>query len=406
MVPLSRRTSTDVVVIGAGLAGLNAALHLQEGGARVQVLEARDQVGGRVHSMRQLGHSQEAGGTYIGAGYDRITSVCARVGIELVDVSPMLAFFREQDLVLGGELIRQSEWPEHPRNVFPDTFKDQMPWTLHRTLAVQDNPLPGPERWLDPEFAAYDVPVRSWLMGLGLDESAVRLAYDLNPSFGDHAGDVSALLLFFRAAFSTAQRGPLQTASSDTRSRMACSEFRRQWRSSWNATFTSAGSSPQSPPTGMVRKFTVREATSTRRPTSSAHYRSACFGTCQSIRRRQDCKGRLSAPWNRSRSRRCTLGTGLAFGTRTAMQQASLPTGPRAWLQRPVMAIIQRKSPALRPGSWDPTRGCSIRYRNRMQFAQSWTALNRTTVRHGTARVPGTKGMGPRPLRAWRLDLF
>ncbi|MCY3701262.1 MAG: NAD(P)/FAD-dependent oxidoreductase [Rhodospirillales bacterium] len=203
---MSRRTSTDVVVIGAGLAGLNAALHLQEGGARVQVLEARDQVGGRVHSMRQLGHSQEAGGTYIGAGYDRITSVCARVGIDLVDVSPMLAFFREQDLVLGGELIRQSEWPEHPRNVLPDPFKDQMPWTLHRTLAVQDNPLPGPERWLDPEFAVHDVSVRTWLTGLGLDESAVRLAYDLNPSFGDHAGDISALLLFFRAAFSIAQR--------------------------------------------------------------------------------------------------------------------------------------------------------------------------------------------------------
>lgn len=206
MVPLSRRTSTDVVVIGAGLAGLNAALHLQEGGARVQVLEARDQVGGRVHSMRQLGHSQEAGGTYIGASYNRINSVCRRVGIELVDVSPMLAFFREQDLVLDGELIRQSEWPEHPRNVFPDPFKDQMPWTLHRTLAVQDNPLPAPERWLDPEFAVHDVSVRSWLMGLGLDESAVRLAYDLNPSFGGHAGDVSALFLFFRAAFSIAQR--------------------------------------------------------------------------------------------------------------------------------------------------------------------------------------------------------
>ena len=122
MVSMSRRTKTDVIVLGAGLAGLNAALHLQEGGARVQVLEARDQVGGRVHSMRQLGHSQEAGGTYIGASYNRINSVCRRVGIELVDVSPMLAFFREQDLVLDGELIRQSEWPEHPSNVFPDPF--------------------------------------------------------------------------------------------------------------------------------------------------------------------------------------------------------------------------------------------------------------------------------------------
>ena len=203
---MRRYTGADVIVVGAGLAGLNAALHLQEGGARVQVLEARDHVGGRVHSMRQLGHSQEAGGTYIGAGYERITKFCARVGIELVDVTPMLAFFREQDLVLDGELIRQSEWPGHPRNVFPETFKTQMPWNLHRMLAVQDNPLPAPERWLDPEFAGHDVSVRSWLAGLGLDESGVRIAYDLNPSFGDHAGDVSALLLFFRAAFSVAQR--------------------------------------------------------------------------------------------------------------------------------------------------------------------------------------------------------
>ena len=203
---MRRYTGADVIVVGAGLAGLNAALHLQEGGARVQVLEARDHVGGRVHSMRQLGHSQEAGGTYIGAGYERITKLCARVGIELVDVTPMLAFFREQDLVLDGELIRQSEWPGHPRNVFPEPFKTQMPWNLHRVLAVQENPLPAPERWLDPEFAAHDVSVRSWLAGLGLDEPGVRIAYDLNPSFGDHAGDVSALLLFFRAAFSVAQR--------------------------------------------------------------------------------------------------------------------------------------------------------------------------------------------------------
>ncbi len=203
---MSGRNRSDVVVVGAGLAGLAAALHLQDRGARVRVLEARDHVGGRVHSMRRPGHTQEAGGTYIGAGYDRVAAVCARAGIPWVDVTPMLAFFREQDLVLDGELIRQSDWPEHPRNPFPEPYRTAMPWTLHRTLAMRHNPLPAPERWLDPAFAVHDVSVRSWLTGLGLDEAAVRLAYDLNPGFGDHAGDISTLLLFFRAAFSAAQR--------------------------------------------------------------------------------------------------------------------------------------------------------------------------------------------------------
>ena len=38
----------DVVVVGAGLAGLSAALHLQSKGADVAVLEASDRAGGRV----------------------------------------------------------------------------------------------------------------------------------------------------------------------------------------------------------------------------------------------------------------------------------------------------------------------------------------------------------------------
>ena len=198
---------SDVVIVGAGLAGLHAALLLEDGGARVQVLEARPRVGGRVHSMRQLGHHQEAGGAYIGAGYLRLAGAIRRSGVSLMDVTPMLSFFREQDLVLDGELIRQSDWPEHPRNTFPEKEKAQPPWSLHRTLAMRENPLPSPESWLDPRFVGHDIPVRDWLLGLGFSLPSVGLAYDLNPGFGSSADDVSALLLFFRAAFSRAQRG-------------------------------------------------------------------------------------------------------------------------------------------------------------------------------------------------------
>ncbi|HEX6836346.1 MAG TPA: FAD-dependent oxidoreductase, partial [Polyangia bacterium] len=42
----------DVVVIGAGVAGLAAAARLRERGADVVVVEARTRVGGRVHTLR------------------------------------------------------------------------------------------------------------------------------------------------------------------------------------------------------------------------------------------------------------------------------------------------------------------------------------------------------------------
>ena len=197
---------SDVVVVGAGLSGLAAALHLEAHGARVQVVEAQDRVGGRVHSMRGLGHRHEAGGAYIGAGYRRVIGAAQRLGVELVDVTPMLGFFREQELVLDGELIRQSQWPEHPRNPFPDRDRELMPWTCHRALAVRENPLSAPGEWLNPEMARHDVSVHEWLAGLGYGAAAIRLGYGLNPSFGDDARGVSALLGFFRAAFSVAQR--------------------------------------------------------------------------------------------------------------------------------------------------------------------------------------------------------
>jgi monoamine oxidase len=199
-------TDRDVVVIGAGLAGLHAALTLEAAGASVLVLEAQPRVGGRIHSMRQQGGTAEAGGTYIGAGYTRVVAAAERHGVELMDVTPLLEFFREQDLALEGEIIRQKDWAAHPKNDFPADDKHHLPWTYHRVLTMRDNPLENPSDWLDPRHAALDVSAHDWFKSLGLSERAIALAYGLNVSFGRDARDVSALLLLFRGAFSKNQR--------------------------------------------------------------------------------------------------------------------------------------------------------------------------------------------------------
>lgn len=191
--------------MGAGLAGLNAAVHLQDAGLDVQVVEAQDRVGGRVRSMHELGGNLEAGGTYIGAAYRRVIAAAARHDVRLIDVTPSLKFFREQDLVLDGAIIRQSEWPSHPANPFPDPDRALMPWTFSRVLTARQNPLEEPLNWLDPEQAVHDVSMYEWMRGLGLNDKTIRLGYGMNVSYGEDAHDISALQLLFRAAFSRAQ---------------------------------------------------------------------------------------------------------------------------------------------------------------------------------------------------------
>ena len=194
------------MVIGAGFAGLAAALRLQERGVDVQVLEAKAQVGGRVRSLDRGDGVEEAGGATIGGGYRAVIGAAERYGVPLMDATPMLAFFREQELVLKGQLIRQADWPSHPDNPFSEQDRALMPWTFARTLTARHCPMAQSDAWLHPQHADQDVSMRAWLHGLGLSDAAVELGYNLNSSYGSDADDISALTLLARAAFSIAQR--------------------------------------------------------------------------------------------------------------------------------------------------------------------------------------------------------
>lgn len=79
-----RGAEVDVVVVGAGLAGLAAARRVAAAGCRVAVLEARDRVGGRTLSRPLAGEADvvlELGGQWIGPTQDRMRALVAELGI-------------------------------------------------------------------------------------------------------------------------------------------------------------------------------------------------------------------------------------------------------------------------------------------------------------------------------------
>jgi len=196
---------TTVVVIGAGLSGLNAALLLEEQGVDVQVLEGRQRVGGRVLSHRDVPGNPESGGTSFGAGYARLMDACKKFNVGTIDVTPIVPFFNDRELVLNGKLIPKDEWPTSPQNPFPAAFRQSMPWSYLNPIIGKNNPLKNADAWLDAVNAKYDVSLHQWLTGLGVSEEIIELCWNTNPSHGTTAYDVSAMQVLFSSTFTMMQ---------------------------------------------------------------------------------------------------------------------------------------------------------------------------------------------------------
>jgi monoamine oxidase len=89
----------DVVVVGAGAAGIAAGQELRRLGKRAVVLEARGRVGGRVFTDRSLGDPWEAGALYIHwSDRNPWTELAARYGFETIDPSSMSGGMRFVDV--------------------------------------------------------------------------------------------------------------------------------------------------------------------------------------------------------------------------------------------------------------------------------------------------------------------
>ncbi|MBP1326187.1 monoamine oxidase [Leucobacter exalbidus] len=75
--------SVDVVVIGAGFAGLTAARELGQAGLTVLTLEARDRIGGRTWTDHRLGHDLEMGANWIHWVQPHVWAEATRYGREI-----------------------------------------------------------------------------------------------------------------------------------------------------------------------------------------------------------------------------------------------------------------------------------------------------------------------------------
>lgn len=78
---MATTATSDVIVVGAGFAGLTAARELSKKGLSVHILEARDPIGGRTWLEPRLGRNLELGGTWVHWIQPHVWAEMSRYGI-------------------------------------------------------------------------------------------------------------------------------------------------------------------------------------------------------------------------------------------------------------------------------------------------------------------------------------
>lgn len=187
----------DVLVVGAGLAGLGAARALHTDGFDVLVLEARDRVGGKTHSTHTASDDVvEYGGQWVGADQDRVLALVDEFDI---DTRPQ---YHEGTAVtrLGDERVVTDSYVE-AYEALPDDATDE----LHAAFddiasAVSTVPTDRPQD--APNAAVWDaMTLASWADDrFETDEAQAAFERMIPGIYTADPGDISFLFFLHYAA--------------------------------------------------------------------------------------------------------------------------------------------------------------------------------------------------------------
>ncbi|CAL4859091.1 NAD(P)/FAD-dependent oxidoreductase [Microbacterium sp. MM2322] len=157
----------DVVIIGAGAAGLTAAHELRKAGLSVAVLEARERVGGRLWTDVIDGAVLELGGQWVSPDQDALIDTVAELGLDT------FSRYREGDSVYVGPDGTASRFTGEMFPVSPETERtiDEITRRLDAMVAEIDPDRP----YAHPKAEEWDtVTWDAWLRQQTDDDEAVR----------------------------------------------------------------------------------------------------------------------------------------------------------------------------------------------------------------------------------------
>ncbi|HVB60862.1 MAG TPA: FAD-dependent oxidoreductase [Ktedonobacteraceae bacterium] len=190
-VHISNQRQADVVIVGAGLAGLAAARALAAAGVNVIVLEARERVGGRVYTRPASdGTLLDLGGQWIGPTQQRIAALAEAVGAATFPtyVDGLNIEYRE-----GQRATYAGAIPMNDASAAMETVET----LLELNLMAQDVPLDAP--WTAARSSEWDAQtVASWMEAHVSSEIArMWLTLGVQAVFSAEPRDLSLLHFLF-----------------------------------------------------------------------------------------------------------------------------------------------------------------------------------------------------------------